>query len=77
MKPQLWIQMLKANDSGLLAQFPYLPDQRIVDQTDDIGDSSVVWYIVDLADKQDTTAAQDIFLRSHQDEILTWEVGNV
>jgi len=75
MTNQLWIQMLKDNDSGLLAQFPYLSDQRIVDQQDDLAETDVMWYIVDLAEMQDTTGAQDIFLRSHQDEILTWEVG--
>lgn len=58
----------------LLAGFPYLSGQFECGQEDDqVADTNRTWIIIDLADRTDTTTAQEQFLNS-KSEIIEYTI---
>lgn len=54
----------------LLACFPYMPDQYESHLEDDeVADANRTWIIIDLADRTDTTTAQEQFLNTKSEFI--------
>lgn len=61
-------------NSDLLAFFPFLTDQHECGQEDDeVADTNRTWIIIDLADRTDTTTAQEQFLNS-KPEIIEYSI---
>jgi hypothetical protein len=61
-------------EPDVLVGFPFQDGQYLSYTEDDQnGNDDTEWLIIDLADRTDTTAAQDMFLRTNK-QILDWTI---
>jgi hypothetical protein len=61
-------------NTDLLAGFPYLPEQFYSHEEDnEVVDTNQTWLVIDLADRRDTTTAQEQWLNC-KSQIIEYSV---